>query len=187
MVFVDLPKGLLVLGLSFPLDFAPPWNEKNPIFLNVLLSFCNFFFDDNRAILVFYPNDPNFLRDIMGYLANNNFKIQQKWMVINMALKLSNARDPSKMVCFNSSNFIFLSIWPWNFNTWCSNFPSWYCLGPCVHFKIFISIKFIGFHLHGQWLVQFIVSYSRPWWVGPSYLFDHTPQSRTYQDNQKIP
>jgi hypothetical protein len=93
MVFVDLPKGLLVLGLSFPLDFVPPWNEKNPIFLNVLLYFCKSFLDDDRAFLVFYPDDPDFLRDIMGYLVNNNFKIQQKWMVVNMGIKLSNPMD----------------------------------------------------------------------------------------------
>jgi hypothetical protein len=87
MVFVDLPKGLHVIGLSFPLDFVPPLNEKNPIFLNILLSFCKSFMDDDRALLVLYPDDPDFLKDIMGYFASNNFKIQQKWMVVNMGIK----------------------------------------------------------------------------------------------------
>ncbi len=34
-----------------------------------------------------------------GYLSSNNFKIHQKWRVVNTSLKLLNPRNPLKMVC----------------------------------------------------------------------------------------
>jgi hypothetical protein len=62
---------------------------KNPHFLNVLLSFWNFFLHDDGVILVFYLDDPNVLRDITRYLSSMNFKIHMK-LIANIGFKLSN-------------------------------------------------------------------------------------------------
>jgi hypothetical protein len=106
-VFANLLKGLPILSLSIPSDFVPPWNEKNPSFVKVLFSFCSSFLDDDGTLFVFYLNDPSFLRDIMGFLSSNNFKIQQKWCMVNTSLKFSNPRDLLKMVFFFPPFFYF--------------------------------------------------------------------------------
>ncbi len=57
LVIVDLLEGLHVPSFFIPSNFVPPWNEKNPHFLNVLFSFYNFFLHDDGAFLIFYLND----------------------------------------------------------------------------------------------------------------------------------
>jgi hypothetical protein len=59
--------------ILFPLGM-----KKNPHFLNVLFSFYNFFLHDDGALLIFYLDYLNVLKDILGYLSSNNFKIHKK-------------------------------------------------------------------------------------------------------------
>ncbi len=101
MVLANFPKGLPILNLSIALDSIPSWKERNPKSLNILFLLYNLFLDDDATFFIFYLDDPNILRDIMGYFSSNNFKIHQKWWVVNIEFKLSNTKILLKWFFFH--------------------------------------------------------------------------------------
>ncbi len=111
MVLANLPKGLPILDLSIPLDSTPSWNERNPKFFNILFSLYNSFLDDDATFSIFYLDDPNVLKDIMGYLSSNNFKIHQKWWVVNIGFKISKPKYPLRWFFFIGSCVVFDSTY----------------------------------------------------------------------------
>ncbi len=111
LVLANLPEGLPILDLSIPLDSTPSWNERNPKSLNILFSLYNSFLDDDATFSIFYLDDPNVLKDIMGYLSSNNFKIHQKWWVVNIGFKISKPKYPLRWFFFIGSCVVFDSTY----------------------------------------------------------------------------
>jgi hypothetical protein len=108
--------------------------------------FAVLFSDDDGTLLIFYLNDPSFLKGIMGFLSSNKFKIQQKWCMVNTSLKLSSPRDLLKMV-FLFLPFNFFSFWLY-FKISMQDVPIFHLdinLGPCVHFNFSCQWKFFVF------------------------------------------
>jgi len=120
------------------------WEESifPQVFVFILQLFSKWWWNSS----CFLPRS-SFLGDFMGFLSDNNFKIQQKWWVVNIGFKLSNLRDLSKMVFFLS--ILKFSFW-FYFEISMQDAPLFHLdinLGPCVHFNFFMSMEVLRFHL----------------------------------------
>lgn len=118
--------------------------KKNPHFLNVLFSFYNFFLHDDGALLIFYLDYLNVLKDILGYLSSNNFKIHKKWFVVNIGFKLPNLEDPFKIIswlphlvfCFLAwSSLCMLSLMCTCYLALWTSMYGWISFGSLNHFN----------------------------------------------------
>jgi len=98
LVIADIPEGFPVPGVSIPPSSIPSWNAKSDKFLLVLFSFCMQYLHDDGALLVFYPEDAKWTKELSSYFFNYNFKVgHDPWTCVN-PLRLSNPRNPTKTV-----------------------------------------------------------------------------------------
>ena len=107
-VIVDIPEGLPVPKVSFPLISVLEWNLEDKNFLAMVFDFGSFFFHDSEVFLFFYKDDLKLQVDIRGSTRAYHFKILHEWTGINH-LPITIAKDASKIVSdsFLVTCFIF--------------------------------------------------------------------------------
>ena len=83
LIIAEFSDGLRVPRVSDPSSQVPHWNEHNPAFLQVMMSFANAHLHDDGAFLLFYHGNSTVKKEISGYFKNYNFKFKDEWTIIN--------------------------------------------------------------------------------------------------------
>jgi hypothetical protein len=99
LVFVNIPRKLLVPFVSKNLDDIPAWNKKVDQYIVGVFDFAHIFLAFDGAVLLFHLNDLRVLREVKFYLKSYGFQIRMTWDVVN-SLPLTNNKDPSLKVLF---------------------------------------------------------------------------------------
>ena len=45
--------------------------------------FCQGYFHDNGALLLFYPNNVQIKKEVLSFFYNNNLKAKEEWSIMN--------------------------------------------------------------------------------------------------------
>jgi hypothetical protein len=124
LVTVDIPEGLLVLWLLIP----------SSSFLLVLFSFCIQYLHDDGALLLLYPEDAKWTKDLSSYFFNYNFNFSHEPWICKTPLCLDTNRNPNKTVSLLICYFMFFLIRA-------------FVLFVCLRFWLVCHFTFISFVL----------------------------------------
>lgn len=103
LMIVDIPEGLPIPMFS---SSIPSWNFLSDNFLDIVFDFASHHVHDDGALLLFHADDTQLTSKLKGFLKAYKFMIYKEWMGINR-LRLTNAKDNSKTVCFLYFRFFF--------------------------------------------------------------------------------
>ena len=83
LIIAEYPDGLHVLGISeFPWQ-VPHWNKQVQNFIKFTIGFCEGYFYDDGALLLFYPDNVQIKKEVLSFLYHNNLEVKKKWTIVN--------------------------------------------------------------------------------------------------------
>jgi hypothetical protein len=76
------------------------------------IGFCQGYLHDNKALLLFYPNNVQIKKEVLSFLYNNNLLVKEEWTIVNslyLTHHVHNSKGVNKFGHFSSLQILLLS------------------------------------------------------------------------------
>jgi hypothetical protein len=89
LFIAEVPSNLPVPLVSEHMIDVPFWNQHIKNYVYGVFGFVNKYFHPDNVVVVFHVDDLCVLKEIKSYLERNGYKIQLRWVVINIMPRIT--------------------------------------------------------------------------------------------------
>lgn len=99
LIIADIPENLPVPTVSNPSIAVPPWNSREPGYVESIFEFARMYLQNDGALLLFHCDDRDLFTEVFDLADSYDFVMAKDWWGIN-DLNLASPRDPKSTVFY---------------------------------------------------------------------------------------